>query len=293
MSIISTRPQVKSVVNARVLESVTSIAEVIGCASALSSNLAMICRRASATHSSATIQAVAPLLQNVGHLQQRKLSGIKANAKLSHVEALKTSMLEAIADSPFVVSNPSAIAAPLKTVTAANSIPEITRAGQLLLKEIAKEHNGVLVNSLRLACANAFTKIGFTSIQTMPSTDAKVRLVATNAEGKTLVTEIERDAQQELSISTEIVSGCDSTSQDILDAFDKALEEEGVRASAPVRKETGGVCQLEASRLVQATRKFVRGQAQPASNKSANAGDGAARRSQRLNKRDQQRQRQR
>jgi hypothetical protein len=40
----------------------------------------------------------------------------------------------------------------------------------------------------------------------------------------------------------------DGSCNEILDAFDRALEEAGVRAAPPKRKYTGGVCELAAAR---------------------------------------------
>ncbi|MCU1264375.1 MAG: hypothetical protein JWM21_693 [Acidobacteria bacterium] len=149
------------------------------------------------------------------------------------------------------------------------------------MKEIAVQHNSVLTNTLTVACANAFKKIGFDSVQVLPTINAKARLVASNPSGKTLVAEIAPDEQFDLSISTEIVSGCDSTTPAILDAFDKALEEEGVRAAKAVRKETGGVCELDTARDVLS---FVRRKASPQDSVAGpQSSDAALRRSQRLN----------
>jgi hypothetical protein len=183
---------------------------------------------------------------------------------------------------PFAVANPTTLKMRLKAFSMANTAQEAISARTLLMKEIAVQHNTVLTNTLTVACANAFKKIGFNSVQVLSTTNAKARLVASNPGGKTLVAEISPDDQFDLSISTEVVSGCDSTTPATLDAFDKALEEEGVRAAKPIRKHTGGVCELETALEVLS---FVRRKISPQQDSvvGPQSSDAALRRSQRLN----------
>ena len=75
-----------------------------------------------------------------------------------------------------------------------------------------------------------------------------MRVIATDPAGRTLVTEIVNSRDGEPGLETEVVGVTDGSCNPILDAFDKALEAEGVHSAPPTRKFTGGVCELAAAR---------------------------------------------
>lgn len=285
MSIISTRPQVRSVVNARVLTNVCSTVEVLRAVTQQSAGIMTQLNQVSPVTS---VHALPQLGESVRQLQQRQFRELRSQRKLSQIDALRISTLSALSQHALVLENPQAVNASLHMMRTASTITEAKQAQQQLMREILTQHNQVLTNTLKGACVNALRRIGFSSIQTRQGMDEKVRIAASNGRGKTLVTEIETDPRREPSISTEIVSGCDSETPAILDAFDKALEEEGVRSSAPIREETGGICRLETAK------DFVGSRVRPAATSEApctTASDEGARRSQRLNSRNRNRQR--
>ena len=208
---------------------------------------------------------------------------------LSEVEALKVSTLASIAATPYLTGDSPAIRQRLAAVCRARSVTALHQAEAGLLQAIEGEHHRLFVGSLALACANASMKVGFTAIQTTTGPFGEVRVIARDATGRSLVTEITADPARDTSIATEIVGVADGSCNAILDAFDKALEEEGVRASAPRRKFTGGVCELAAAREV--ARDFVRGKAKrtgTSDHNSAETIETAVRRSQRQNQRTRQ-----
>jgi hypothetical protein len=281
MSTISTTPKVKSVVNARVMANVRSVAEVLNSMTSVQSDRNTVQQRAQTPQKFSSLASTASLLASANRLQQKRFHQL-LNQKVSQEAALRTSTFELITQMPFAVGNSATIKTRFKAFSMANSAQEVISARTLLMKEIAVQHNSVLTNTLTVACANAFKKISFDSVQVLPTINGKARLVASNSGGKTLVAEIAPDEQFDLSISTEIVSGCDSTTPAILDAFDKALEEEGVRAAKSVRKDTGGVCELDTARDVLS---FVRRKVSPQQDSVAGpqSSDAAMRRGQRLN----------
>jgi hypothetical protein len=281
MSTISTRPQVKSVVNARVTANVRSVTEIVNTMRAVRSNTNLVRPGLQVPRKFSSLASAASLLASSNRLQQKRFRQL-VNQKVSQEAALRISTLELLTRIPFAAANPTTLKERLMALSMASTAREAVSARTLLMKEIAVQHNSVLTNTLTVACANAFKKIGFDSVRVLQTTGAKARLVATNSGGKTLVTEISPDDQFDISISTEVVSGCDSTTPQTLDAFDKALEEEGVRAGSPIRKHTGGVCELDTAREVSS---FLQQKVSPRqdSGVEANAPDAALRRSQRLN----------
>jgi hypothetical protein len=62
------------------------------------------------------------------------------------------------------------------------------------------------------------------------------------------VTEIGTAIDRETTIATEVIGMSDPSCGQILDEFNQALAEAGVRSSPPERKSTGGVCELEAAK---------------------------------------------
>ena len=280
MSIISTRPRVRSVVNAKVLDNVLSVAEVMNSTKLRQSSHNVLIQGQRRSRRISSVGSVTNLLESVAQMQLKRFQQLKA--KVSEIEALKSSTLELITRQPFAVSNPAALMNSIKTLEMAKTAHQAVNARQFLMREVTAQHNRVVTNTLRVVCTNAFKKIGFTPQQLISGSDDQTRLIAVNSAGTVLVTEITVGEQTEPSISTEVVSGCDKKTPELLDALDKALEEEGVRAAKPIRKETGGVCELDTAREVLS---FVRRKIAPQQDSMAgqHSSDAARRRSQRLN----------
>src|SRR6185503_13680019 len=95
-----------------------------------------------------------------------------------------------------------------------------------LLKTIESEHQRLFVQALSLACSNAAVKVGFKTIQMASGPLGEVRIVASDSVGRTLVTEIQSVPDRDTSMVTEVVGVADGSCNEILDAFDKALDEE-------------------------------------------------------------------
>lgn len=211
---------------------------------------------------------------------------VQQNA-LSEIEAAKISALAGIAATPYQVENSGPVRQRLSALCGAASLSDVQQARNALLKTIESEHQRLFVRALSLACSNAAVKAGFKTIQMASGPGGETRVIASDSAGRTLVTEIHSVPDRDTSVVTEVVGVADGSCNDILDAFDKALEEEGVRASRPRRKFTGGVCELAAAR------DFIRGKIKPSATSNpeqvAKSGDvAAARRSQRLNQKAQQ-----
>lgn len=248
MSIVSTRPRVKSVVNSRTIDTARTVAHLLNqCAPATTSFARQALNLAQTPTLVNTVQAVTSLLVGLQARRDQKLKTIKQSATVTDLEARKLSLVAAIAEGPWLLDDSQALHAPLLALQSSRTLSQTLKAQEQLLRTIVVGHNKVLTRSLAVACTNAFRKTGFRSIEALPGSDHTVRFAATNRQGQTLVTEIHADPLREPNISTEVVSGCDSQTPAILDAFDKALEEEGVRAGAPVRRGTGGICQLSSA----------------------------------------------
>ncbi|MBS1790506.1 MAG: hypothetical protein JST85_22485 [Acidobacteria bacterium] len=217
-------------------------------------------------------------------------ASLNAAAMLSPVEAAKVSTLASLSAAPYMVSNQAVLEQPLNELRSAASLAAVQRAGQAIRQQLEIGHHQVMLQSLTLACSNAALKSGFGSIQTLTGPAGSVRIIASDPAGRALVTEISGDPSRDISLETEVVGVSDGSCTALLDAFDAALESEGVRTSTPQRKYTGGVCELAAARDF--VRSKVRCQPPAMQLPSAEAkNDSEARRAQRLNSQQKQKQR--
>ena len=224
---------------------------------------------------------------------ERKILQQLQNQNFAPLDALKVSTLMSLEATPYVVTR-AQVQRPLKDLIAASDVPAAEKAQRALLNAVNAGHRQIFEQSLTVACSHAAMKAGFNQIEVAQGPLGCIRVIAMNPEGKALVTELDAgDAGRVPRIETELVGVCDDSCVAILDAFDRALEEEGVRSDPPGRRETGGVCELRAAREFVRTRVHRvptgRFQTNPA-NVAEPRSQSAARRAQRLNTKGAQKQ---
>jgi hypothetical protein len=175
------------------------------------------------------------------------------------LEVEKAAALLAIAEAPLVV-RPAAVAAHVERLMQASTIEAVQQAERDLVRTVKSEHAHVVSEALAVSCRRASIDAGFVNVETTLGARGDVRVVATDASGRALVSEIHRgDDTHAPSIETEVVGVTDGRCHGILDRFDAAMEAQGVRTEdSPERKWTGGVCELSMAR------EFIRNKVQPA-----------------------------
>jgi hypothetical protein len=224
------------------------------------------------------LQAVAALRD--AFLKQQQDSFVNGKVTLPPAEAFRVATLSSLTSTSFFVGNPTALAPHITALQQADTLSGVQRAGTNLLNALEYGHQQVFTETLAIACRRAAEKLGFVQADLLRLPE-QVRIIATDAKGRTLVTEIGRDTRKGTSIATEVVGVSDGSCQQLLDRFDKALEEEGVHSTPPERKETGGVCELATAR------EFVRRKLKPGARggqQDPTRADSAARRTQTLNR---------
>ena len=202
--------------------------------------------------------------------------------RLPPADAMRVSALLSLASAPYVIESPVMLEEPLKGLFSAKTLAETSEARKALTDVVRANHKEVFTRGLIKACTNAVRKIGFATVETSTGPLGEVRFIATDADGRSLVTEIQHRKNGDPSLAAEVVGVQDGSCHQILDAFEKALAEQRVQYVAPRRKPTGGVCQLEAAR------EFVKRRvARHSSTITTSVIDGhdAQRRAQRLNQR--------
>jgi hypothetical protein len=166
---------------------------------------------------------------------------------LSPVEAVKVSALLNISHSGYLVENTVPVRQKLQALQVASTQEEAQIAQKSLMKELEVGHQRIFVKGLTLACKKASVKAGFASIEAQAASNGLVRVVASDSYGRALVTEIDGGTGRNPRIVTEVVGIHDGSCKQIMETFDKALEEQGVKSSPPKRKFTGGVCETSAA----------------------------------------------
>lgn len=170
-----------------------------------------------------------------------------AQHRLTPVESAKLTTLMTLQAAPYVCAA-TILQAPMHTLVQAVTETEVAKASRRLMEVVQNGHQQVITRALVTACRNASIQSGFTCVETTPGIDGSIRVIASDAAGRALVSEIRANQEREPSIETEVVGVTDGSCVGILDHFDRALEEQGVRAGTPDRKWTGGVCELAAAK---------------------------------------------
>lgn len=272
MSEVRRRPKVQSVSSA-VLSAATTGAVMVASRALASAVSSLISSRQQMPHQ------MPRLIQPAAALRSQPVS-VPAVGNLPPMEAAKATTLLRAAARPYLVQNPLALEPSLVALRQAATLAQVNRAERVLTAALECEHQTVFMSALTQACENAYRQIGFDALETASAPGRLVRVIGTDPAGRTLVTEIETSAEGEPQVATEVVGVSDGSCHAILDAFDRALEAQGVRSGPPRRKYTGGVCQLAAAR------EFVRRKVQKGSfdtgRDTANERE-AVRRMQRLN----------
>lgn len=196
--------------------------------------------RAATDSSPRTLQSVAALRSDDNSL---KLTAAKK------LENLKTEAFRRLVTAPLLISNGTELEPVLLKLDRAQTVPEFRAIHQDVVAKIENSHQEIFTTALLEAGKRAALKIGFAKIESLPSPlSSTARFAATDFSGRSIVTEISAPIGGDARIETEVIGVSDGSCQKILDAFDAALEAEGVRSQPANRKFTGGVCELAAVR---------------------------------------------
>lgn len=193
---------------------------------------------------------------------ERKILEEKAHrlvglSRLGPTESLKVQTLLTLTATPYRVNNPATLEQPLRAIRVATTEKAVREARSELLRAVETSQDQIFTAALAEACIRAAKKVGFNASQKMAGPTGATRIVASDPAGRALITEISNSSNGRPVMATEIVGVFDGSCAGIIDAFEKALEADGVRGSTPRRKFTGGVCELAAAR------EFVRKKVYP------------------------------
>lgn len=187
----------------------------------------------------------------------KSVSQIRAEAKLKNqgivstknLEKVKGQILANVASQPFWIPNVAPLGTKVFALSQASTLEGIEIAKKDLLSTLEVGQQQIFTATLMNACRTAAMEIGFKKIEARPSPLPSVfRLSAEDPIGRSFVVEVTAPIDRDVCIETEVVGVNDGSCNSILDAFDQALENQGVRSQPPKRKYTGGVCETAAVR---------------------------------------------
>lgn len=255
MSAVSTRPQVKSVSNPVITAAVVGGAVLIGrvirsVLADLSSPGRLVVAEADAVNQVGLVSPAAAREQ----WRVARSAPIASAGGLEPLDAAKALALRAWSASSFYVKSDVARSR-VDDVVQAQTLEQLRAAEQILLATATQQHQPIMVEGLTLACRQAAQAIGLIAIEVVKA-GGGVRMTAIDAGGSGIVSEIDAQPGGHITLATEVVGG-DGRCNALLNAFELALERQGVRSDAPDRRSTGGVCELAAAKA------FVRRRLQP------------------------------
>ena len=254
MSTVSRRPRVKSISSAVLEAAAMTCVEAVGtlvnsAIRALNAASRDVWTQSTQTLPSRNIPAILPV-SSIRAQMPVVDAGIRrelAQHKLPPVESARLATLLTMQTTPYVCES-TMLQAPLQALVAAGTPAGVEKASHRLMQALETGHQQVMTRALVTACRNASLQAGFECVDATTGIDGSIRVIASDKDGRALVTEIRADKEHEPSIETEVVGVTDGTCTDIMDRFDQALEVQGVRASHKDRKWTSGVCELAAAK---------------------------------------------
>lgn len=254
MSTVSRRPRVKSITSAALQAVAMHCVEAVGSMvrntirSIETANLDSLTKSAMTSPLSID-SAVLPVSVVTAGLPAVRAQVANELAKygLPALETAKLGTLLTLRAAPFVCE-PASLQAPLQAVANAKTEAAVLQAASGLFETATTGHLQMMTDALATACKRASVESGFPTVDTMVGIEGDIRIIASDDRGRALVTEIHSGRKHEPSLETEVVGVTDGSCVGILDRFDRALEEQGVRGIAPERKWTGGVCELGAAK---------------------------------------------
>lgn len=165
---------------------------------------------------------------------------------LKDIDVEKTGVIASVLRAPLAAENLGRVQGALAAVEASMTSRELAAARSRLHEVLATEHGNAWLTTLQEITERAYAAIGFRPLHDAVRAEREIRLSAIDGDGKVLVSELRLGKDGSPSMATEVVNGCGTECEDILAKFENAVAQY-VRGTAPVRKPTGGVCQLEAA----------------------------------------------
>lgn len=193
------------------------------------------------------LPSVPHAIEQVNRIERTVIDSLRHRRELGNdIDAQKAAVIASILRAPLAAENLGGIQAALAAVENSTSRRDLAAARTRLHEAVAAEHGEAWLTTLQEITERTYSAIGFRTLHDATRSEREVRLSAINDDGKVLVSELRLGKDGSPSMATEVVNGCGADCEAILDRFNSELAKH-VRGTAPVRKPTGGVCQLDAA----------------------------------------------
>jgi hypothetical protein len=162
---------------------------------------------------------------------------------LSKLERERLEALNRLAQQPLRISDAAAITTHVNNVLSSTNSAQLASSVRHLRQAVVEQNDSIFAAGIARTCEAAMRKIGLGQITAGLSSSGTLRVVGSDDSGRTLVSEITMKPGCLPTLETETVNVLDGSCTEIVDRFDRAVEELGLRSGDPKRRVTGGLCQ--------------------------------------------------
>lgn len=173
--------------------------------------------------------------------------GQRTTAASTRVTAARTAALASIQGAAVPQGAAPVVEKLLLAVQQAPTLKAVQTVRAELGRVLANQHAVAFSAALSETCVRAAARLDYTRVAVSAGPGGVQRIVAKNAAGHALVTEVSVAADGRASMKTEVFGTKDPECGRVLSAHGEALKAEGLRAPDPHRRKTGGVAQLDAT----------------------------------------------
>lgn len=168
--------------------------------------------------------------------------------EVSEVEAIQAETIGALeAAGRLNAEDAGSVAETLGQLAEAKSVTEARELREETLSEANQSHRQAFVGGVADAVQEASMTVGFSNVEVSEGPTGDTRVVAENEKGQAIVTEIHDDGDGDPSMASEVVGVFDGSCHEIMEEFEAALAENGIRARGAATYEAQGRCETDAA----------------------------------------------
>ncbi len=184
------------------------------------------------------------------HFHQN-LTILNRNTATDDVASLKAAAIMTLQQENLLIENKALVTKSIGELLNAKTIHQAKEKLSSTFDEIKTQHLRIFTNTLSSTIQKASSNIGFTMVKTNTVNPELIRVVATNAQGHNLISEIHVDQKKNVDIVSELVDITDGSCVKIMDDFNKEMETFGIVSERKERKPTGGIAQMPFAKKLQ------------------------------------------
>jgi hypothetical protein len=170
--------------------------------------------------------------------------------RLTSLKATKASIISCLLSMDFKINKSDNVAHGLKAIVNANDKKVLKAEIKSLLNSIESGHTKIFAGNITNACARASSSIGFKKIEIKPVRD-KMEVIATNAMGQRLITEVTIDNKTKIvNANTEVIGIHDGTCKLIIKNFNEELKKMGIKIGSEKTISTISACDIPYSKIL-------------------------------------------